>query len=83
MIGNISNTDAIGARVELEVGGEKMIREVTAGSSSMGQNMIEVHFGLGEFNKIDGLKINWPSGIVQYLNDLQINQYLVIEEQSN
>ena len=73
----------MGARIELEVGGEKMIREVTAGSSSMGQNMIEVHFGLGEFNKIDGLKIKWPSGIVQYLNDLQINQYLVIEEQSN
>jgi len=83
LIGNISNRDAVGARIELEVGGEKMIREVTAGSSSMGQNMIEVHFGLGEFNKIDGLKIKWPSGIVQYLNDLQINQYLVIEEQSN
>ena len=60
-----------------------MIREVAAGSSSMGQNMIEVHFGLGEYQKIDGLKIKWPSGIVQYLNDLQINQYLIIKEQSD
>ena len=34
-------------------------------------------------NKIDGLKIKWPSGIVQYLNDLQINQYLIIKEQSD
>jgi len=83
LIGQMSNRDAIGARIELEVGGEKMIREVSAGSSSMGQNMIEVHFGLGEFEKIDGIKIKWPSGIVQYLNDLNVNQYLIIKEQSD
>ena len=34
-------------------------------------------------NKIDGIKIKWPSGIVQYLNDLEINQYLIIKEQSD
>ena len=83
LIGQTSNRDAVGARVELEVDGEKMIREVTAGSSSMGQNMIEVHFGLGKFEKIDGIKIKWPSGIVQYLNDLEVNQYLIIKEQSD
>ena len=81
LIGGVSNRDAVGARIELEAYGQKMIREINAGSSSMGQNMIEAHFGLGSANKIENLKIKWPSGIIQFLNNVQINQYLVVNEQ--
>ena len=38
------------------------------------------HFGLGSATRIDSVKVRWPSGIVQRLEDLQINTYIIIEE---
>jgi hypothetical protein len=45
--GRESNRDAIGARVTASVGGRRLVREVRAGSSYLGQSDLRVHFGLG------------------------------------
>ena len=41
------------------------------------------HFGLGEATLIDSIEVRWPSGIVQTLDDVAVNQYLAIQECSD
>lgn len=78
--GTISNRDGIGARITVSANGTTQIREIASGSSQMGQNMMAAHFGLGEATSIDSITIKWPSGIVQTLTDLTVNQRLTVTE---
>ena len=79
-VGTTSNHDGIGARVELTADGRTQIREITAGASNSSQNMLPVHFGLGDADKADELIIRWPSGAVQTLKDVAPNQVLTVTE---
>ena len=79
-VGSASNRDGVGARVKVTAGGHTQIREVTAGGSSMSQNMIAVHFGLGQAQGVDYIEILWPSGLVQTLTDVAANQRLTVTE---
>ncbi|UCH10733.1 MAG: VCBS repeat-containing protein, partial [Fidelibacterota bacterium] len=44
------------------------------------QNDFRAHFGLREATIIDSLQITWPSGIVQVLTDVAVNQFLTVNE---
>ncbi len=79
-IGVKSNRDGIGARVKVITGDIHQIREVAAGSSYLSQHSPTVEFGLSTYNKVDRVIIQWPSGIVQTLNDIAVNQRLVVTE---
>jgi enediyne biosynthesis protein E4 len=39
-----------------------------------------IHFGLGDHTKIDSLEITWPSGMVQKLNDVPVDQIIAVKE---
>jgi hypothetical protein len=56
------NTFAIGAEVTLEIGSRKLRRSVRAGTSYLGGNAPELHFGLGESARIDACTVRWPDG---------------------
>jgi hypothetical protein len=43
------NPFAIGARVNVEAGGRRQIREVRSGGSYLSQNDLRAHFGLGDY----------------------------------
>ena len=79
-VGSTSNRDGIGARITLTAGGRTQIREVTAGASNSSQNMLPVHFGLGQAAVVDEITVRWPSGAVQTLRDVAPNQALTVAE---
>ncbi len=79
-VGGASNRDGVGARLTVEAGGRTQIREIAGGSSSIGQNMIEAHFGLDDIEVVDSLSIRWPSGTVQTLTDVPANRRIVVNE---
>ena len=79
-VGTASNRDGIGARVALSVGGRSQIREVTAGASNSSQNMLPVHFGLGQASNVEEIQVRWPSGREQILRDVTPNQVLTVIE---
>ena len=79
-VGTTSNRDGIGARITVEADGHSQVRQIASGSSSISQNMLPVHFGLGEASKVDYIEIRWPSGIVQTLSDIAANQRLTVTE---
>lgn len=63
--GAAPNTDAIGARVVVEAGGRRMMREVNAGNGFGGASSFVQHFGLGKVARIDRIEVRWPGGEVQ------------------
>ncbi len=60
--GRQSNRDAIGARVELKLKGEKtsQIQTVRAGSAYLSQSSKWLHFGTGDNAEIEFVKVHWP-----------------------
>ena len=79
-VGTASNRDGIGARITVDVDGVSMIREVAGGRSNMGQNMRAAHFGIGSVDAVAAVTITWPSGTVQTLTDVAVNQRLTVVE---
>ena len=75
-----SNRDAIGARVEIEAGGRTQVAEVQSGGSFLSHNDMRIHFGLGEANVIDRIRIRWPSGEVDELTGLAADSFVTVRE---
>ncbi len=75
-----SNINGIGARVEIEGVWGKQTREVRAGESYGTQNSLMSHFGIGTATEIDKLTISWPSGIVDEINNPNINENITVIE---
>ena len=80
LVGVISNKSAIGARVRIKSGGMWQTSQVVTQSGFGTQNSLRQHFGLGSAANIDSIIINWPSGIVQKLANVNPNQFMTIVE---
>ena len=81
--GTESNRDGIGATVLVTTGGTTQARFQRAGLNFRVQSDSRLHFGLGDAASIDEVRIIWPSGEVQVLNDVSPNQYLEFIETSD
>ncbi len=83
-VGSLSNRSAIGTKVRAKavIGGEEIwqMREISSQTGYCGQNELNVHFGFGDAMVIDTLKIEWPSGISQYLYGVGVNQFMTVTE---
>ena len=53
---------------------------MSAGEGIYVQHDLRLHFGLGDATLIEALRIEWPSGIVQELNEVDVNQILTVTE---
>src|SRR2546426_3490410 len=83
LIGTRSNRSAIGAEVTAEFGGVKQRQVVSGGTGFCSQNDRRLHFGLGGGqNRLGRVTIRWPSGTVQTLENLAMDQLHVITEPS-
>jgi len=78
--GRKSNGFGLGARVEVEAGGAKQVREINNVASYLSSNDIRLHVGLGSAQTVDRLTITWPSGTKQTLTNVKPNQILTVEE---
>ena len=78
--GTRSNRDAIGARVTIETERGRVTRVVTAGSGFLSQHSKELVIGLGRDPQVRKVTVVWPSGAVQTVATLPLNQRTWIEE---
>ncbi len=81
--GTESTPDGIGARVKIEGPFGMMIRDVKSGESYGIHNSMISHFGLGQNDTIDKLTVTWPSGIVDVIDDVAVNQTVTVTEGTN
>lgn len=78
--GTRSNRDGIGAKVYVEAGSLNLMREVKGGSGYQSRSQKALFFGLGTIDKVDRLRILWPSGQVQTLENIAANKAMEIVE---
>ncbi len=78
--GTLSNTDGIGAWVELYAQDDHQVRYTTAGAGFLAQNTSKVHFGLESIDVVDSLIIKWPSGWTDRYYSIPADQVLDITE---
>jgi hypothetical protein len=78
--GTRSNRSALGAVVRVESALGKQWRTVHSGSSYCSQSDLALTFGLGRDRTISALRIEWPSGARQQFTNLDVNQFLAIDE---
>lgn len=76
----VSNGSAIGAKITAFANNKLQFREVNSQSGFGGQSSYTQHFGLDTTTVIDSLEVKWPSGIVQIIKNVAVNQLLEITE---
>jgi hypothetical protein len=72
--------DAVGAKLTLEVGGQKLVRTVKGGGSYLSASDRRIIFGLGTHQKAGRLTVRWPSGRIQTWDGLTVDRYWRLEE---
>ena len=80
LIGTKSNRDGIGASLKLSLQGVVQYEQAKGGMGYMSASDPRIHFGLGDRTKIDSLEITWPSGQVQKLTDVPVDQIIAVKE---
>ena len=82
LVGTKSNRDGIGAVVRLTAGTEKdkQWKMLRSGSSYLSQSELVLTFGLGAQTKADTVEIQWPSGQVDKLSNVNAGETITVEE---
>ena len=80
LVGTKSNRDGRGAALKLVSEGFTEHRQAQGGMSYMSAQDPRIHFGLGQRKTIESLEITWPSGTVDKLTDVPINQIITVKE---
>jgi enediyne biosynthesis protein E4 len=80
LIGTKSNRDGIGASLKLTATGFVQVEQAKGGMSYMSASDPRIHFGLGKRMKIESLEITWPSGQVDRLTNVPVDQIIAFKE---
>ncbi len=77
------NIDAIGARVVVELEGRKLTRSVYAGEGYLAQSSRRLHFGLGDAERVERVRVRWPNGASASYTGLAADaRYVLVEGQA-
>jgi hypothetical protein len=85
--GEISNRSALHSRIRIDIeenGMERSVYKTVTSGGSFGGSPFRQSIGLGNADTIQRIEIYWPaSDITQVFNDVSINQYYHVREQSD
>ena len=79
-VGNESNKDGLGARVEVRTGKRTFVREMRLQSGLYSSHSPELYFGLGPVRAVEKVIVRWPSGRVSEIEDPPLERVLVVTE---
>ena len=80
ILGATSNRDGIGTRITVISGKLQQIWEVKRTVGIYSASDPRAHFGLGPHDKVDLMRVRWPSGKVQEFRDVAADAHYVLEE---
>ncbi len=81
--GPAKNAQAITATVELYANGNVKRKSILSGRGYLSQPEQTVHFGLGQHNTVDSVKITWPGGVQQLVTEISVDTTLQISYKPN
>jgi enediyne biosynthesis protein E4 len=80
LVGTKSNRDGIGAMVRVSSGKDQQWQMLRSGSSYLSQSELVLTFGLAGRTKADSLEVQWPSGQIDKLSNVNASQTVTIQE---
>jgi hypothetical protein len=80
LVGTKSNRDGIGCRVKVYSGNKVQTTQKRTTSGYLSQSDHRLHFGLAKEGIISKIEIKWPSGKLQILENVKVNQILTVKE---
>ncbi len=83
LVGTRSNRDGIGAKLLASTGRVTQLRIQGGGMHSRSQNFQRVHYGLGKYQEVDRLIIEWPSGVHQELCNIPADRVISVREEAS
>ena len=83
LVGVESNLHGIGARITINGDWGIQIREVRSGTGYSHMSTLIAHFGLGTSTEIESVLIEWPSGTLDLIENVDINSQHVFIEGEN
>jgi Flp pilus assembly protein TadD/peroxiredoxin len=78
--GTSCNRNAIGARIDVATGNEKLIRTAHAGDGYLSQASKWIHFGLGSSESIDEVKVRWPGGHAEKFAGISVDGQFLLRQ---
>jgi hypothetical protein len=78
--GKGGNTFAIGAEIEIDVAGKTLRRSLRAGTSYLGGNAPELHFGLGTSTRVTACRVRWPDGQKSTHAIADVDRFVTLQE---
>ncbi len=82
-VGTVSNTTGIGATIRAKAmvdGSPVWQMRIVSGSDGQSSQNLWQHFGLADASTVDSLVVEWPSGTVQVLESVAVDQVLTVVE---
>src|SRR4030095_8223350 len=79
VVGAKTNRDGIGAEVSVTVSGSRRSKQRLGGTSYLSPSDPRLFFGLGAATRAD-VDVRWPSGKINTLKNVAVDQYLTIKE---
>lgn len=79
LTGTKSNHDGIGAMIEVEAGGRKLLRHCATDGSYLSASDRRVHFGLGAADKAT-VTVHWPSGASDKFRNVLVDRVITLRE---
>jgi len=80
LVGVDSNRAAIGSRVTVHLGNERIVRDCFPANGFMGQGPPELLIGIGDADRVDRLEVRWPTGELQVFEDIAADSQVTITE---
>ncbi|MDH3337568.1 MAG: CRTAC1 family protein [Gammaproteobacteria bacterium] len=77
--GAAPNTEAVGARISINYGGNTQMREICIGSNFLSQNPTAQTFGIGSAAQVDTVTVQWPDGRETALANVQAGQFITVD----
>ncbi|MGE0606338.1 MAG: CRTAC1 family protein [Pirellulales bacterium] len=80
LVGTRSNRDAIGALVEAHIDGRAYQRYVMPTRGYLSQSELTVTFGLGEHDTFKKVRVYWPDGSIQTIEQPELDKLHIVEQ---
>ncbi|AWI27223.1 RNA-binding protein [Flavobacterium pallidum] len=78
--GTQSNSNGIGARVEIYGAWGKQMRDIRSGEGFEFMSSLNAHFGIGGATSIEKLVITWPNGTIDVIENPAIDSMVTVNE---
>lgn len=79
-LGRDSNRRGVGVHVTVEQGSRRLVQQLAGGTSYCVGHQPALFFGLGEATESCNVRVAWPSGRTEHLENVKVDQILIIDE---